>query len=351
MVSLLTPVAATQMFPYPHPMSSDSLQSSSSEKLTTDSADSCLPIPYDEPTWVQSEVPTPDRPFHFTPSVSSSARTQYNGDDCSWMFPEELVGAPAPLNSTQSPMDVSPTLQAVYAPSTHSASRTSNVDLPRITEHETWNLTASDNDIESRESTYRSTPSPSQHQFINSPSVLPTRILRRSSSDALSNQQGGKPNGRSKPSSPCEDPTPPKRRRSYSGVPEKKSPPIDNDPDLKDDAVVREPRAKSTLKPSGKAPHSIVERRYRENLNTRMTQLDLMLTAIHDRTRKAGDLDVGPRHTEMAGRTRKADVLSDAIRYVKQADIDGASKSKEIDFLKLRIAALEKLVHSVTAPF
>ena len=80
-----------------------------------------------------------------------------------------------------------------------------------------------------------------------------------------------------------------------------------------------------------------------------MTQLDLMLTAIHDRTRKTGDLDVGPRHTEMAGRTRKADVLSDAIRYVKQADIEGATKTKEINFLKLRVAALEKLVHSVTA--
>ena len=346
MVSLLTPVAATQMFPYPHSMSSDSLQSSPSEKLINDSANSYLPTPYDEPTWVQSEVPTPDRPFPFTPSVSSTAPTQYNGDDCSWMYPEELVGAPVPLESMQSPLDVSPTLQTYdSAPNTHSTRRTSNVDLPRITEHETWNLTALDNDIENRESTYQSTPSPSQHQFINSPSVFPTRILRRSSSDALSNQQGGKPNGRSRPSSSCEDPTPPKRRRSYSGGPEKKSPLNE------DDAVVREPRAKSTLKSLGKAPHSIVERRYRENLNTRMNQLDLMLTAIHDRTRKAGDLDVGPRHTEMAGKTRKADVLSDAIRYVKQADLEGASKTKEIDFLKLRIAALEKLVHSVTAPF
>ena len=82
-----------------------------------------------------------------------------------------------------------------------------------------------------------------------------------------------------------------------------------------------------------------------------MTQLDLMLTAIHDRSRKAGDLDVGPRHTEIPGKTRKADVLSDAIRYVKQADIEGETKTKEIDFLRLQVAALEKLVHSVTAPF
>ena len=346
------------MFPYPR----DSLQGLSSEKLTNDSAGSYLPMPYDEPTWVQSEEPTPHRPFPFTPTVSSTAPTRYNDDDCSWMFPEELVGEPNPRESTQSPLDISSTLQTVYdsAPNTHSGSKTSSnsmassdchVDLPKITEHETWNLAALDNDIESRESAYQSTLSPSHHQFINSPSVLSTRILRRSSSDALTNQQGSKPNGRSKPSSLCETPNQPKRRRSYSGVPERQSPPNDIDPDLKDDAVMKEPPTKSTSKPLGKNSHSIVERRYRENLNTRMTQLDLMLTAIHNRSRKAGDLDVGPRHTEIPGKTRKADVLSDAIRYVKQADIEGETKTKEIDFLRLRVAALEKLVHSVTAPF
>ena len=350
------------MFPYPHPMSSDSPQDLSSEKLTNDSAESYLPMSYDEPTWVQSEEPTPDQPFPFTPIISSTAPTQYNEDNCSWMFPEELVGEPAPFESTQSPLDVSPTLQTVYdsGHNTHSGSQTSinpvassdcHVDLSRITEHETWNLTGLDNDIERRESTYQSTPSPPHHQFINSPSVFPTRVLRRSSSDALSNHQGTKPNGRSTPSSSCETSAQPKRRRSYSGVPERQSPPNDNDPDFKDDAMVRKPSAKSTSKPLGKNSHSIVERRYRENLNTRMTQLDLMLTAIHDRSRKAGDLDVGPRHTEIPGKTRKADVLSDAIRYVKQADIEGATKTKEIDFLRLRVAALEKLVHSVTAPF
>ena len=76
-----------------------------------------------------------------------------------------------------------------------------------------------------------------------------------------------------------------------------------------------------------------------------MTQLDHILTAIHDRSRTAGNLDIGPGYTEMSGKTRKADVLNDAIRYVKQAEVDAATKTKEIDFLRLRIAALEKLVH------
>ena len=345
------------MFPYPRTTSSGSLQCPSSEKLTDDSADTFFPMPYDESTWAQLEHPTPDRNHleldHFTPSVSSTAQTQYRNDDRSWMFPEELVSGP---DSTELRLDVSPTLQPVYdsAPNAHSgsnipinpkASSDCHVDLSKITEHETWNLTGLDNDINNRKTRYQSPSSPSQHQQINYPSASPARIPRRSSFDALSAQQGVKSNGRSRPSSECETQAQPKRRRSYSGIPERVSSPNENNPDLKVDAVVKEPLAKSTSKPLVKGSHSVVERRYRENLNTRMTQLDQILTAIHDRSRKPGDLDIGPRHAEMSGKPRKADVLNDAIRYVKQAEIEGATKTKEIDFLRLRIAALEKLVH------
>ena len=343
------------MFPYPRPTSSGP----SSEKLTDDSADTYFPMPYDESTWAQLEELTPDRnpvePYHFTPIVSSTAHTQYDDDDRSWMFPEELVGGPDSLEPTQLSLDVSPTLQPVYdsAPNTHSGSKIPinpmasdcHVDLSKITEHETWHLTGLDNDNKNRKSTYHSPPSPSQHQHINYPSVSPARIPRRSSFDALSDQQGGKSHGRSTPSSSCETQAKAKRRRSYSGVPERESSPNEKDPDLKVDAVVKESLAKSTSKPLVKGSHSLVERRYRENINTRMTQLDQILTAIHDRSRKDGDLDIGPRHTELSGKPRKADVLNDAIRYVKQAEVDGATKTKEIDFLRLRIAALEKLVH------
>ena len=348
------------MFPYPRPTSSGSLQCPSSEKLTDDSADSFFSMPYQEPTWVQSEERAPDpkrlEPYHSTPSVFPTAQTQYDHDDCSWMFPEELVGVPDSLEPTQLHLDVSLTLQPVYDSATNTprgskipinpmASSDCHVDLSKITEHETWNLTGLDNDIKSRGSTYHSSPSPSQHQRINDPSVFPARIPRRSSFDGLSDQQGGKSNGRSKPSSSCETQAQPKRRRSYSGVPERESSPNENDPALKVDPVVKEPLAKSTSKALVKGTHSVIERRYRENLNTRMAQLDQILTAIHDRSRTAGDLDIGPRHTELSGKTRKADVLNDAIRYVKQAEVDGATKIKEIDFLKQRIAALEKLVH------
>ena len=348
------------MFPYPRPTLSGSLQCPSSEKLTDDSADSYFSMPYTESTWTQLEELTPDRnrsePYQFTPIVSSSAQTPYDDDDRSWIFPEGLVGGPDSLKPTQLLLDVSPTLQPVYdsALNTHSgskipinptASSDCHVDLSKITEHETWNLPGLDNDIKNRKSTYKSPPSPSHYQHINYPSVSPVRIPRRLSFDALSDQQGGKSNGRSKPSSSCETQAQPKRRRSCSGVPERVSSPDEDDPDLKVDDRVKAPLAKSTSKPLVKGSHSVVERRYRENLNTRMTQLDQILTAIHDRSRTAGDLDIGPRYTEISGKTRKADVLNDAIRYVKQAEVDAATKIKEIDFLRLRIAALEKLVH------
>ena len=44
-------------------------------------------------------------------------------------------------------------------------------------------------------------------------------------------------------------------------------------------------------------------------------------------------------------KARKADILNEAMRYVKQAEHDSEAKNKKIDFLRLRLAALEKLVN------
>ena len=44
------------------------------------------------------------------------------------------------------------------------------------------------------------------------------------------------------------------------------------------------------------------------------------------------------------GKSRKADVLKEAMCYVKQAKLESEARIKEIDFLRLRVAALEKLV-------
>lgn len=44
------------------------------------------------------------------------------------------------------------------------------------------------------------------------------------------------------------------------------------------------------------------------------------------------------------GKSRKADVLRQAVCFVKQAKLESEARIKEIDFLRLRMAALEKLV-------
>lgn len=56
-------------------------------------------------------------------------------------------------------------------------------------------------------------------------------------------------------------------------------------------------------------------------------------------------LDVAPDEMVVgATKTRKAEVLLNAINYVRQAEQDKKNLKSEIAFLKLRMAALEKLV-------
>lgn len=96
----------------------------------------------------------------------------------------------------------------------------------------------------------------------------------------------------------------------------------------------------SAARTLAKSSHSVIERRYRENLNTKITQLDHTLSDI----RHADDQPGKPKIDDHPNKTRKADVLNEAIRYVKQAELESQTRIKEIDFLRLRVAALEKLV-------
>ena len=100
-------------------------------------------------------------------------------------------------------------------------------------------------------------------------------------------------------------------------------------------------------KPSAKTSHSTIERRYRENLNTKITQLDRSLTSTRESISQLSHLDAVdhiPFDAPPPGKTRKADVLNEAIRYVQQTGVESEARLKEIDFLRLRVAALEKLV-------
>ena len=104
------------------------------------------------------------------------------------------------------------------------------------------------------------------------------------------------------------------------------------------------------LEPKAKAPakiaHSITERRYRENLNAKIVQLDQTLSLTRDPKDRAQRSEAkNKEHVETTVKPRKADVLNEAMRYVKQAEHDSEARAKEIEFLRLRVAALEKLVN------
>ncbi|KAF3901468.1 hypothetical protein ABW21_db0208024 [Orbilia brochopaga] len=97
-----------------------------------------------------------------------------------------------------------------------------------------------------------------------------------------------------------------------------------------------------------KAAHSTVEKRYRANLNTKITHL-------HEELVKASEEDSVSLASEMRGtkskspsvgppKTRKADVLTDALNFVNRSQKEKKMMKEEIDFLKMRIMTLEKLV-------
>ena len=95
----------------------------------------------------------------------------------------------------------------------------------------------------------------------------------------------------------------------------------------------------SDIKPkaTAKSSHSLIERRYRENLNSRIVLLGQALAT----TRKPrNDTDAGNKPT--ASKSRKADVLNEAVLYVQRAELESDAHVKEIELLKTKVAALER---------
>lgn len=94
-----------------------------------------------------------------------------------------------------------------------------------------------------------------------------------------------------------------------------------------------------------KQAHSVVERRYRDNLNGKIMQLHRALSATGTTTRLAGmsaqDFYASREHR---GKVRKSDVMTDAMNYVHQSEVEMRHMTDEITRLGDRVMALEKLV-------
>ncbi|KAK6516210.1 hypothetical protein TWF506_006119 [Arthrobotrys conoides] len=97
-----------------------------------------------------------------------------------------------------------------------------------------------------------------------------------------------------------------------------------------------------------KAAHSTVEKRYRANLNTKITHLheELVKASEEDSVSLSSELRGSKIKGAVAGppKTRKADVLTDALNFVNRTQKEKRVMKEEIDFLKMRIMTLEKLV-------
>jgi len=117
----------------------------------------------------------------------------------------------------------------------------------------------------------------------------------------------------------------------------------------------RKPRSKRNHKGSSsdedtaharaKQAHSVVERRYRDNLNGKIMQLHRALVATESTSRLTGmptqDFFASREHR---GKVRKSDVMTDAMNYVHQSEVEIRHMSDEILRLNDRVHALEKLV-------
>ena len=93
-----------------------------------------------------------------------------------------------------------------------------------------------------------------------------------------------------------------------------------------------------------KASHCQVERKYRENLNTKFETLRRAIPSMQSPSDNPS-LD-GPDLEDLAGssKPRKADVLSNATDYVKQMEEKNRGMVNEIEFLRSRVQAIEKLI-------
>ncbi|KAK5203149.1 bHLH/Zip transcription factor [Exophiala xenobiotica] len=87
--------------------------------------------------------------------------------------------------------------------------------------------------------------------------------------------------------------------------------------------------------------HSVIERRYRDNLNGKITHLHRTLQAAEANSRLTG---FEGQYSDPGRRVRKCDIMSTAIHYVHQSEVEIRHMTEEIQRLQERVRGLEKLV-------
>jgi hypothetical protein len=102
--------------------------------------------------------------------------------------------------------------------------------------------------------------------------------------------------------------------------------------------------SKADAKQRAKQAHSLVERKYRENLNAKIAQLHNTLESSHYGPRANEDDESDAPSVVPANKVRKSDVLTEAMNYVNQTEVEMRHMENEIQRLADRVRVLEKLV-------
>ncbi|KEF54264.1 uncharacterized protein A1O9_09430 [Exophiala aquamarina CBS 119918] len=94
-----------------------------------------------------------------------------------------------------------------------------------------------------------------------------------------------------------------------------------------------------------KQAHSVIERRYRDNLNRKIMQLHQTLVAVESTSRLTDSLAHHTFYSKVyRTKFRKSNVMTDAINYVHQSKVERRHLSDEIGRLSARLHTLEGLV-------
>ena len=113
-------------------------------------------------------------------------------------------------------------------------------------------------------------------------------------------------------------------------------------------------QSRQEAKQRAKAAHSLVEKKYRENLNTKLILLHNTLQNAYYGPRQEqeadsefeidADFDPYSKSAKRDTKFRKSEVLSDAMNYVNQTEVEMRHMENEILRLSERVRTLEKLV-------
>jgi Helix-loop-helix DNA-binding domain len=92
--------------------------------------------------------------------------------------------------------------------------------------------------------------------------------------------------------------------------------------------------------------HSLVERRYRENLNGSIAKLQqtLLSTKRFGRTVAEDGEDGSDEQQQSLSKLRKSDVMLQAVDYVHQTEVELRHMADEIELLTMRIGQVERMV-------